>query len=453
MATLRYFINSKKRNLAPIYVRLSAGRDQVFIENTGISVNPDNWSNKTQTIKQRIQTDTDKEIIAKLYGRHSKSPKETDILGINEHLITELNNFHGQFTKEWLTASIDRYHNRRGPDEKTLNGYIDLFIKEAESGKRKNANNMRFAPGTIKSWKVFQRNFGEYQGIYTPKRLKWYKKNDKKIRPRKTVDFHHITIDFYNDFVNFLTDQGYMKGTRGGHIKKLKYFMEAAMNEEIPLHHNTEYRRKAFKTLTNPDAFSIYLNEEEIQKIYQLDLSQEPDLNTARDAFVTLCETALRVSDYRKVDINIRKAADGTKLIHINQTKTGGAVVIPVSDRLEAILNKYNGELPQMREQYINKYIKTVAQRAGITERITYEVEKKGMRHDTTAEKWELVTCHTGRRSACTNMYLAGIPTIDIMKISGHKTEKIFMNYIKITQEQNALKLSRHPYFNKLKIV
>ena len=35
-------------------------------------------------------------------------------------------------------------------------------------------------------------------------------------------------------------------------------------------------------------------------------------------------------------------------------------------------------------------------------------------------------------------MFLRGIPTIAIMKISGHKKESTFMKYIKITAEENA---------------
>jgi hypothetical protein len=52
-------------------------------------------------------------------------------------------------------------------------------------------------------------------------------------------------------------------------------------------------------------------------------------------------------------------------------------------------------------------------------------------------------------------MYLAGIPTIDIMKISGHKAEKQFLQYIKLGKEETAVSLALHPYFrgNVLKIV
>ena len=39
-------------------------------------------------------------------------------------------------------------------------------------------------------------------------------------------------------------------------------------------------------------------------------------------------------------------------------------------------------------------------------------------------DKCDLVKTHTARCSGATNMYLAGILTIAIMKITGHKTEK-----------------------------
>ena len=34
------------------------------------------------------------------------------------------------------------------------------------------------------------------------------------------------------------------------------------------------------------------------------------------------------------------------------------------------------------------------------------------------------------------------------MKITGHQTEKSFLRYIRISQEENANKLLDHPFFN-----
>ena len=80
------------------------------------------------------------------------------------------------------------------------------------------------------------------------------------------------------------------------------------------------------------------------------------------------------------------------------------------------------------------------------TDRIYYN--GNGEKKTRIVEKCNLVKTHTARRSGATNMYLAGIPTIAIMKITGHKTEKEFMKYIKITEEESAMELMNHPYFS-----
>ncbi len=45
------------------------------------------------------------------------------------------------------------------------------------------------------------------------------------------------------------------------------------------------------------------------------------------------------------------------------------------------------------------------------------------------------------RRSFCTNEFLAGTPVKLIMKISGHKNEKDFYKYIRVTAEEAAQKI------------
>ena len=49
-----------------------------------------------------------------------------------------------------------------------------------------------------------------------------------------------------------------------------------------------------------------------------------------------------------------------------------------------------------------------------------------------------MVMTHTARRSFCTNMYLIGVPILSIMAMSGHKSEKSFLRYIKAKDLQHA---------------
>jgi integrase len=57
--------------------------------------------------------------------------------------------------------------------------------------------------------------------------------------------------------------------------------------------------------------------------------------------------------------------------------------------------------------------------------------------------KYELVSSHTCRRSFATNLY-GKIDTLTIMKITGHLSERVFLDYIKITPKEYAEKLKAH---------
>jgi integrase len=54
------------------------------------------------------------------------------------------------------------------------------------------------------------------------------------------------------------------------------------------------------------------------------------------------------------------------------------------------------------------------------------------------SKRYLQVSTHTARRSFASNLFVKGVPSQTIMKITGHKTEKSFMQYIKITPKENA---------------
>ena len=162
------------------------------------------------------------------------------------------------------------------------------------------------------------------------------------------------------------------------------------------------------------------------------------------------CYTALRFSDYCRISKeNILTRVNG-KVIEITTKKTGQKVIIPIHPYLLQILKKYDYNVPKTHEQKINQRIKIIGQLAEINEDITIESVQGGMKVKKTVKKYELIKTHTARRSGATNMYLLDMNTIDIMKITGHKTETSFMKYIKVTKEETADKLAKHPFFNPL---
>jgi len=90
----------------------------------------------------------------------------------------------------------------------------------------------------------------------------------------------------------------------------------------------------------------------------------------------------------------------------------------------------------------------------GLNDLVTYSFTKGGKLVTVTREKWELISSHTARRSAATNMYLTGrMKTFEIMKLTGHKTEQNFFRYIRLTSEDTARSISGDSFLEKVTII
>jgi len=189
---------------------------------------------------------------------------------------------------------------------------------------------------------------------------------------------------------------------------------------------------------------NIYLSEYELLKLYGIELPESMD--KVRNRFLIGAFSGLRFSDSSKITHDsIRQG-----LIFDRNTKTGTRVVIPLHWVIEQIMSDHPGGLPpSFSNQTMNKYLKEIGRLAGIDDTILINKTKGGKTITATYKKYELITTHTARRSAITNMVLSGIPTQAIMAISGHKTEGSFQRYVKMSKESNALSLKDHPFFKQ----
>ena len=120
--------------------------------------------------------------------------------------------------------------------------------------------------------------------------------------------------------------------------------------------------------------------------------------------------------------------------------------MIPLHPNIKQIIKNRGGKLPRMiSEQKFNKSIKDVCKVVGITEKVqgskSIVIEQDGKRIKRKQAglypKYELVSSHTCRRSFASNMY-GKIPHLHIMACTGHKSEKQFLDYIKITPKEHA---------------
>ena len=257
----------------------------------------------------------------------------------------------------------------------------------------------------------------------------------------KRISFESFDFDFYDRFVSFLTFDyiqprfkkeivGLKVNTVGKTIKQLKIFLKDRVRRKIiPPIDLTDYK------VPDEESDAIYLSFDEIAAIYRTNLDLYPDLIADRNRFVVACLTGLRFSDFSLIEPHDLR--DG--LLYKKQKKSDHWVVIPLRKEAEEMLEElFRGNTPVSSNPDLNRNIKTIGKLAGINNVITFIHRKGSAQIKVTKAKCDWITSHTARRSFCTNEFLAGTPVKIIMQISGHKKEKDFYRYIKISPEEAA---------------
>jgi integrase len=380
---------------------------------------------------QRLKYSTGQKIHPKFWNEDKQKAKETRALSGYAELNTLLKNHKDVAHDVYRTLINDKQiptvkNIKNGIDEvlktplqnsspKEFIGFIDFYIKNTTKSE-----------STIKQYNQTLRLIKEFQE-----------------KTRCALTFDSIDLDFYDKFTAYLASKGYYLNTIGTVIKNLKVFLNVAI--EKGLTKNISFKSRKFKKIQE-ESESIYLTKDEITKIYEVDLSDNDELCKARDLFIIGCYTGLRFSDLAK--LNEKNIIDkGTKIKILTQ-KTGELVIIPLHTYILEILKRYSGKIPEViSNQKMNDHLKDIGKLAKIKEKTTLHFTQGGVKKSDTFPKHELITVHTARRSFATNAFLNDIPSISIMKITGHRTERAFLKYIKITQEENANKLLNHPFF------
>ncbi len=242
-----------------------------------------------------------------------------------------------------------------------------------------------------------------------------------------------------------MEDQGLRHNTIVGYVQKIQSLVRKASQYNYAVD-NTYDEIDLREEPTN----AVFLSMNEITRIYYYKFEKQDKRKAKeriRDLFVIGCLTALRYSDYS----TLTKDNLQNGYIVKRTKKTNVDVKVPAHDYVKEIFAKYNGNIPSgLCIQYVNKYLKVIMKEIGLNEPITFSYTKGGKLVTVTREKWELISSHTARRSAATNMYLTGrMKTFEIMKLTGHKTEQNFFRYIRLTSEDTARAISGDSFWKK----
>lgn len=420
MAKVNFYLkepvkNEPKDKDLSIMLRGTFGRGKQFKRKTGFSTKREFWSSVKGEYK-----DTTK--------NPYRNSNNKDLRDLREFILSSFetdSNKGIEINSYWLESTIKNYHNPNRTKE--VSNDLITFLEETYLPYVKlKLQNKELSKDTARSYRTILNKIKNFQ-----------------IETNTVYQVETVDMIFYENFKKYMIGvEKVSPNTFGNYINRLKTALIKA-NDTFKLNISPDVLTKNFKRTKEKTTF-VTLNESEIQKIFEHDFSKSPYLDNARDWLVIGCYIGQRVKDLLSISESNIKDIGGEEFIVLSQSKTEEDVNIPIHPLVRATLVKNGNKFPHsIAEQNLNKYVKTVCQKVGLTQivkggKIDKETNRKVKGE---FEKWELISSHDFRRSFCTNLY-GSIHTADIMSISGHQKEGEFYKYIGMKQEKSAQRVS-----------
>lgn len=398
MPSINYIVRSKK-NIAPVTVRFTNGREFDLFCATKIMVS--DWS----AVKQKSKSKEINALLSKL----------------TTHILESFNKDYSNglvIDKNWLSKVINQSFNR--PKETIA---PKVFVK---FGNWWLENNEWV---TSKNKPLDEKSKSQYEAF-----LSVFEKYGSRIV------VSDIDSRVVNGFVSYMEEESYEPGTIKRYVGRLRFFLSRAKENDFsvcPSAFNKVY------VSNSEEVIEPYLNEQEINAIFNKDFDFDLELDNIRDLFVLGLRTGLRISDFNN-NLSFENINDG--FIEIKTKKTGVWTAIPLHKQVRLILSKRFGQLPEkVSDKKFNKKIKTICMLCEIDGLMKGKVFDKSTGRKKTGlfPKYKLITSHICRRSFATNLY-GTVPNSVIQAVGGWSSETMMLHYIKKTKREQAEALKEH---------
>lgn len=411
MATIQFKALGKK-DPVNLNIRFFHNKISCYAK-SNIFINSVNWSNKTSKVKGLAIEEK-----LKIENR------------INEISNFIFDNFNKDFpigeniNSKWLVKVINNFYGKpKGEDDYQY--YFVPFIKKyiAESETRLNPKTgKKISPRTIANYSTTLKRLLEFEDKYG------------KIKTK------NVNLDFHNKFTSFVKLEGGYSGTLiEKYVSHIKHFGREAKISGYEINSELESSKFTFK---RDETLDTYLNEKEIDILFDLNLKDNLRLDNVRDLFIVGVWTGLRISDLKRIN-DFDFSNDRLKIL--STEKNNSSVEIPIHTQLKFILKKRKGVLPEISEQKFNKYVKELCELAGINEVTLGSIKDPNTNRKVRGyyPKYKLISSHTCRRSFISNHY-GKIDDKTLMTISTHKSVSQFLKYVKTTTSEHANKLEKY---------
>lgn len=406
----------------PLYLRVSNPKKKYYP--LGLRAEPSQWNAKQQILK------------ANYMGAADLNQKFFKIVGDVKSTLSA--DKHADIPSIINTILYDaKIHS----PEHLFVPYINTFIIRCEEGKiLSKKNKQKISSGHIALFRTMRKHVEAFE-----------------VNEDTKFTFNDITEEWHNAFVTFLrhtykckitNDEdgekitGLSENSITCDIKKIQRVLKQAKKEG--LNKNLEYEDFVANW---QDSDNIALTKDEVKAILDLDLTDHPRLVPEQDRVSLAYNFLLRFSDSMKVNPKHIFMDEGQPFFKMVTGKTTTEVIIPVTPRNYQILQRDGFKLKSANITAIEK-LQALGKMAGIDSNVTITEKRGGKLIERTYKKYELITTHTIRRSAATNLYLSGMDLESIRLLGGWKTIKMLETYLKIDKLDNAKKIASHSFFH-----
>lgn len=487
-----YLKTTKASGKSNLYIEVKRPKFSVrWILNTEISVDVQEW-NKAQSgakyLTKYLATDEGKKVqqlmttvedVINIFfdsidsiGQDSKQNLLEEI-----HAIVRLD---GTKAKEELKQRELEAIKAKAEEEKNrlcqVWNYYEYFLSGIKDGSIRHGEQKRYTDSSISAWTTFGkhlRGFLEY-------------------RNNLSMTFDDIDRTTATAFITYLESKELMKGTISQQINHFRKLCNIAAEDGKNRNGTSLKVWKSHEQKDEDKRAEIVLSDGEIDALYNMNLTGH--IEKCRDLWILGYFSAQRVSDYSNFSRdNFGINEDGTPVIQLRQKKTETELEVPILDeRVFEICDKYHYRFPNLKRDAINRGIKAACKilaesvptlnqwevtllaakerdkelwyidtkkRVEAGEKLHGEESKrfKRLREYATEheageylykrdyqgrvirQRWELVSCHTTRRSMITTLHKSGLfSDREIMSVSGHSTIKSYEKYMKVKKTERA---------------
>lgn len=373
-----------------------------------------------------------------------ESQQFTDSLILNEKLselkTTILKQYNLDFTqgiiidKNWIKNVVSDCFSRPSNEVNLINNDYQIYFTDFGYWWLEN---------NASKWKVSAKK------MISKVQISQYKKFiDQIVDFQKSVERKLLLKDIIQDDVyeiaNWYEENEYNSSTIERSIGRLKFFLNRA--NECSIKVSKVRNQRIYIEKENDEIEQVYLNESEIQNIFDLDLEHDYELDNVRDNLILSCFLGLRITDFM-TNLKTDNIKDG--FVSIKTQKTGSFVKLPLHNQAKSILDKRFGNLPKkISISEYNKQIKVVCMLAKIDQSVygkLWNPEKK-RKELTYAFKYKFISSHVGRKSLATN--LSGKVSDEVIQnICGWSNLAMVSHYNKTSKTEYANVLNN--YWNK----